>query len=66
MHTYPIDVAGLHRELPICKVTDDLYIGAFIVFGDAELTVACARELLKLVPADSYDYISPRRPRAFP
>ncbi|MFR4086379.1 MAG: hypothetical protein ACLT1A_00225 [Dysosmobacter sp.] len=55
--TYPIEVAGLKRELPICKVTDDLYIGAFICFGDAELTVACARELLKLVPADSYDYI---------
>ena len=44
--TYSIEVAGLKRELPICKVTDDLYIGAFIVFGDAELTVACARELL--------------------
>lgn len=35
--TYPIEVAGLKRELPICKVTDDLYIGAFICFGDAEL-----------------------------
>ena len=45
MHTYPMKVAGLERDLPICKVTDDLYIGAFIVFGDAELTVACAREL---------------------
>ena len=53
--TYSLEVAGLKRELPICKVTDDLYIGAFICFGDAELTVACARELLKLVPADSYD-----------
>ena len=57
MSTYPIEVAGVRRELPICKVTEDLYIGAFIVFGDAELTVACARELLKLVPADSYDYM---------
>ena len=33
--TYPIEVAGLKRELPICKVTDDLYIGAFVIFGDA-------------------------------
>lgn len=55
--TYPIEVAGLKRELPVCKVTDDLCIGAFICFGDAELTVACARALLKLVPADSYDYM---------
>ena len=33
--TYSLNVAGLQRQLPICKVTDDLYIGAFIVFGDA-------------------------------
>ena len=41
MHTYSLTVAGLHRELPICKVTEDLHIGAFICFGDAELTVHC-------------------------
>ena len=61
-----MEVAGLHRELPICKVTDDLYIGAFIVFGDAELTVACAREMLKLVPADSYDYILTAEAKSIP
>ena len=55
--TYTMEVAGLKRELPICKVTDDLYIAAFICFGDAELTVACARDLLKLVPQEDYDYI---------
>ena len=66
MHTYPMDVAGLHRDLPICKVTDDLYIGAFVVFGDAELTVACARELLKLVPADSYDYMLTAEAKSIP
>lgn len=66
MHTYPMTVAGLKRELPICKITDDLYIGAFIVFGDAELTVACARELLKLVPADSYDYMLTAEAKSIP
>lgn len=66
MSTYPIEVAGLRRELPVCKVTDDLYIGAFIVFGDAELTVACARELLKLVPADSYDYMLTAEAKSIP
>lgn len=66
MHTYPINIAGLKRELPICKVTDDLYIGAFICFGDAELTVACARELLKLVPADSYDYLFTAEAKSIP
>ena len=48
MATHPMHIAGLDRDLPICKVTDDLYIGAFIMFGDAELTVRCAEELLKL------------------
>ena len=36
MATYPMHVAGLDRDFPICKVTDDLYIGAFIMFGDAD------------------------------
>ena len=66
MHTYSMEIAGLKRELPICKVTDDLYIGAFICFGDAELTVACARELLKLVPADSYDYLFTAEAKCIP
>jgi adenine phosphoribosyltransferase len=64
--TYPIDIAGLHRELPICRITDDLYIGAFICFGDQELSVACARELLKLVPQDSYDYIFTAEAKSIP
>ncbi len=66
MHTYPIQVAGLQRELPICKITDELYIGAFIVFGDAELTVACARELLKLVSAGEYDYMLTAEAKSIP
>ena len=53
--TYEMDVAGLKRELPICKVTDDLHIGAFVMFGDVELTVHCASELLKRAP--EYDYL---------
>ena len=48
--TYEMDIAGLKRDLPLCKVSDDLYIGAFVMFGDVELTVHCAAELLKLTP----------------
>ncbi len=47
---YPIEVAGLKRELPLCELTDDLYIGAFVIFGDVELTVACAAALLQKAP----------------
>lgn len=66
MSTYPMEIAGVKRELPLCKITDDLYIGAFICFGDAELTVACARELLKLVPTEDYDYLFTAEAKSIP
>lgn len=47
---YEMKVAGLTRQLPLCKVSDELYIGAFVIFGDVELTVSSARELLKVAP----------------
>ncbi len=62
---YRMNVAGVTRDLPICKVTDDLYIAGFVVFGDQELTVACARELLKRVPAH-YDYIITAEAKGIP
>ena len=64
--TYSMEIAGLKRELPLCKITDDLYIGAFICFGDAELTEACGRELLKLVPAEDYDYLFTAEAKSIP
>ena len=48
---YEIEIAGLKRKLPLCPITDSLYIGAFIMFGDVEITRAAATELLKIAPA---------------
>ena len=61
---YRMNVAGLERDLPICKVTDSLYIAGFVIFGDQELTVACARELLKRAP--EYDYIITAEAKGIP
>lgn len=61
---YRMTVAGLERDLPICRVTDDLYIAGFVIFGDQELTVACAAELLKKAPA--YDYIITAEAKGIP
>lgn len=61
---YRMRVAGLERELPICKVSDELYIAGFVIFGDQELTVACARELLKKAP--EYDYIITAEAKGIP
>ncbi len=61
---YRMNVAGLDRDLPVCRVTDDLYIAGFVIFGDQELTVACARELLKKAP--EYDYIITAEAKGIP
>lgn len=61
---YEIDIAGMKRNLPLCRVTDDLYIGAFVMFGDVELTVHCATELLERAP--EYDYIIAPEAKAIP
>lgn len=66
MATYTMHVAGLTRELPICKVNDELYIGAFIMFGDAELTVACAKALLELAKDIEYDYLFTAEAKSIP
>ena len=63
---YTMNIAGLERQLPLCPVTEDLYIGAFICFGDAELTEACGRELLKLVPQEEYDYLFTAEAKSIP
>ena len=47
---YEMEIAGLKRQLPLCKINDDLYIGAFIMFSDVEITKAAAAELLKKAP----------------
>jgi adenine phosphoribosyltransferase len=62
--TYEIDIAGLKRHLPLCPVTEDLYIGAFVIFGDVEMTVHGAAELLKRDP--EFDYILAPEAKAIP
>ena len=61
---YRMNVAGLDRDLPICKVTDSLYIAGFVIFGDQELTVACAKALLEKAP--EYDYIITAEAKGIP
>ena len=61
---YTMHVAGLERRLPICPVSDSLSIGAFVIFGDAELTVSAARDLLRLAP--EHDYILTAEAKGIP
>lgn len=61
---YTMNIAGLQRDLPLCPINDQLYIAGFVVFGDQELTVACARELLKIAP--EYDYLITAEAKGIP
>jgi len=61
---YKMTIAGLERELPLCELNDDLYIAAFVIFGDQELTVAAASELLKKAP--EYDYLISAEAKGIP
>ena len=62
--TYRMTIAGLERDLPICPVNENLSIAGFVIFGDQELTVACARELLAKAP--EYDYIITAEAKGIP
>ena len=48
---YNLKVAGLTRDLPLCPIGENLYIGAFVLFGDVELTERCAKALYEKAPA---------------
>ena len=64
MLTYPMTIAGVKRELPICPLNENLAIGAFVIFGDPELTTAAADALLKIAP--EYDYIITAEAKGIP
>ncbi len=57
-------IAGCKRELPLCKASDSLVIAGFVIFGDVELTCACAAELLKKAP--EFDYMVAPEAKAIP
>lgn len=62
--TYKMNIAGLERALPLCPINDRLMIGAFVIFGDPELTTACAKALLEKAPA--YDYLISAEAKGIP
>jgi adenine phosphoribosyltransferase len=62
--TYPITVAGVRRDLPLCKASETLTIAAFVIFGDVELTCACAKALLEKAP--DFDYLVAPEAKAIP
>ncbi len=61
---HKMTIAGVERKLPLCPISDDLMIGAFVIFGDPELTTACAKALLDRAP--EYDYLITAEAKGIP
>ena len=61
---YRVNIAGMERDLLRCPLNDKLDIAAFIIFGDVELTVHAAAELLKRLP--EVDYIVTPEAKSIP
>ena len=61
---YRMTVAGLERDLPVCPLNENISIAGFVIFGDQELTVAAARELLARAP--EYDYLITAEAKGIP
>ncbi len=61
---YRMNIAGCERDLPLCPLNDKLMIAGFVIFGDPELTTACAKELLARAP--EYDYLITAEAKGIP
>ena len=61
---YKMNIAGVERALPLCPLNEKLQIGAFVMFGDVELTVACAAALLAKAP--EYDVMITAESKGIP
>ena len=61
---YKMNIAGLDRALPLCPLNDKLMIAGFVIFGDTELTTACAKALLEKAP--EYDYLISAEAKGIP
>ncbi|RMF47305.1 MAG: adenine phosphoribosyltransferase [Anaerolineae bacterium] len=64
--TYPIEIAGVHRELPLFEVAPGLRIAVLNILGDTELTEASARALAKKLESVSYDALVTAEAKSIP
>lgn len=64
--TYPVDIAGVHRELPIFEIKPGLKIAILNILGDTEFVQACAQALGEKLDAHSYDVLVTAEAKSIP
>jgi len=63
---YPIEIAGVKRDLRLFEVKPGLRIAIINILGDVELVEACANELAKRLQGLAYDTILTAETKSIP
>ena len=64
--TYPVEVAGLKRELPLVEVAPGVTIALLNILGDTEFVRACAHALSKKLEGIGYDLLVTAEAKSIP
>jgi adenine phosphoribosyltransferase len=64
--TYPVNVAGLTRQLPLFEVAPGVRIAVLNILGDTELVEACAKALAEKLSPDDYDILVTAEAKSIP
>jgi len=64
--TYPVEIAGVQRELRLFRVAPTLRIAILNILGDTELVQASAKALAAKLESVSYDFIITAEAKSIP
>ena len=64
--TYPVEVAGIKRNLRLFEVAPGLRIAILNILGDTELVQACAKELAKRLKDVDFDLFMTAEAKSIP
>ncbi|HOE02552.1 MAG TPA: phosphoribosyltransferase family protein [Anaerolineaceae bacterium] len=64
--TYPIEIAGVHRDLTLFEIKPGLKIAILNILGDTELVQSCAAALAEKLTAVDYDLLLTAEAKSIP
>lgn len=64
--TYPVEIAGVKRNLTLFEIKPGLRIAILNILGDTELVQACADELAKKLSTLDYDVFATAETKSIP
>jgi len=63
---YPIEIAGIHRDLPLFEIKPGLRIAILNILGDTELVNACGKALAEKLSVVEYDILVTAETKSIP